>query len=315
MKEYYVTLFNKDYLPQGISLYKSLYKSENNFILYVLCIDEETWDFLQQENLKNTKLLNLKDFEDKTLLKIKKERTLVEYCWTLTPLAVEWVLKECKEAKRVTYLDADLYFFKSPKKIFSELEESNKDVLITKHAYSPENDYSHITGKYVVQFITFSRGKGEIILEDWKTKCIKWCHNKLEDGKYGDQKYLDDWQNDFPDNVHILKTESLAMGPWNMKRFPYSDCIFFHFHGLKIISSKKIFMGTYKIPNYAFEFIYKPYCQILKESINQIENKGHKVYKQTSYKRAIRIIIERNVSDIVNYLKTKLELTSFLNIK
>ena len=39
MKEYFVTLFNKVYLPQGLSLCESLNKVYSEFTLFIFCIE------------------------------------------------------------------------------------------------------------------------------------------------------------------------------------------------------------------------------------------------------------------------------------
>ena len=106
--------------------------------------------------------------------------------------------------KRVTYLDADLWFRKSPAPIFKEFDKSGKDVLITDHAYSPEYDNSEKNGQYCVQFTTFTREGGETVRKWWEERCIEWCFARFENGKFGDQKYLDDWLERFPEQVHVL---------------------------------------------------------------------------------------------------------------
>ncbi len=314
MKEYYVTLFNKLYLPQGLSLFKSLEKVSNNFVLYIVCVDHETFEIIRNLNLSKVKLIPLSDYEDFSLKELKKTRTIAEYCWTLTPLVIEWVFKVNVNIKRLTYLDADIFFLNSPRPIFEEFEKSEKGVLITKHAYSPKNDYSHITGKFVVQFIIFERNKGFQILQSWKNECINWCFDRYEEGKYGDQKYLESWPSKYPDSVHILNKESYAMGPWNIERFPYSDCIFYHFHGLKILSNKELFLGNYKIPIKPYRYIYLNYAKEIKKIINNLEENGFKILKQSSKRKIIFTLIKRKLSLLLNFLKETIALTSFINI-
>ncbi len=98
--------------------------------------------------LPNVRLLDLEKLETPALLQVKQDRTIVEYCWTLTPFAPRFVF------------DADLWFRKNPAPIFCEFDESGKQVLITDHAYAPEYDQSATSGQYCVQFITFNREGG-----------------------------------------------------------------------------------------------------------------------------------------------------------
>ena len=48
--EHFVTIFNKNYLPQGLCLYDSLKKNYTNFTLWVISLDDQTNDVLK--NLK-----------------------------------------------------------------------------------------------------------------------------------------------------------------------------------------------------------------------------------------------------------------------
>ena len=66
---------------------------------------------------------------------VKRSRSKAEYCWTLTPWSIQWALSADIEASRVTYLDADTYFLKSPSEIFHEFDLSGKSFLITEHGF------------------------------------------------------------------------------------------------------------------------------------------------------------------------------------
>ena len=274
MKENFITYFDKNYLPRGLCLYNSLIKQKINFVLWVVCTDKETYRFFKENNFEHIKTIDLKDIENDELLYVKKIRNKTEYFWTITSFCIDYVLNNFVNEDRITYVDADIYFFKDPTSIFDEFEKSKKDVLITKHSYSPELDLSNIAGHFCVQFLIFKKGNGQEVLKDWGKSCVDSCSIKAKDGKVGDQMYLNEWPQKFNSYIHILESESFAMGPWNALRYPFSDAIFFHFHGIKIVNNKTLFLGLYDIPEKTIINLYKPYAKELKENITNLNRQN-----------------------------------------
>jgi hypothetical protein len=258
MVEHFVTLFDGLFLPQGLALYTSMNRHILKFNLWIICIDDESYIILTKLKLTNVTLLKLVDYEDEILINLKSNRTKAEYCWTLTPFVPKFVFSNNKNIQRLTYLDADMWFRKNPDYIFKLFDKSNKSVLITDHSYHFQNDYSATSGQYCVQFIIFKRIEGEIVRKDWENKCIEWCYARFENGKFGDQKYLEHWPFDYPDKIFILDNKESILAPWNVLRFPYGNSILFHFHGLRIESKKSIYLGNYSIPKLVIDNIYKP---------------------------------------------------------
>jgi hypothetical protein len=269
--EHFVTLFNSLFLPQGLALHQSMERHVQEYVLWVLCVDDETYDVLDKLALPNVRLLKLSAIETEELLSVKPGRTIAEYCWTLTPFAPRFVFEADATVERVTYLDADLWFRKHPKPIFEELDASKEQVLITDHGYSPEYDQSAISGQFCVQFMTFTREGGEPVRKWWEERCVEWCYARFEDGKFGDQKYLDDWPERFGSLVHVLQDKERTLAPWNASRFPYANAVFYHFHGLRIISKNQLQIGGYSLPLALTQHVYAPYCDDLKAALNQLE--------------------------------------------
>lgn len=281
--EHYVTLFDSLFLPQGLALHASMERHAGSYTLWVLCMDEAAYDVLTSLHLPNLKLLALSHLETPELLAVKSGRTRGEYCWTLTPFAPRFVFEAASEVERVTYLDADLWFRKNPALIFREFTASGKGVQITDHAYAPEYDSTATSGQFCVQFMTFHRQRGEAVRKWWEARCLEWCFARYEDGKFGDQKYLDDWPERFPDEVHVLGQKELLLAPWNVTRFPYGQAVAYHFHGLRILAGKRVVLAPkYPLPHFVVANIYEPYLRDFRAVVVQLENAGWEVLKQSA---------------------------------
>lgn len=280
--EHYVTLFDGRFLPQGLALHASLQRHASNFTLWILCADEPAYSALKELRLPSTQLLRVEDLETAELLAVKRERTVGEYYWTLTPFAPRFVFEAAPDVQRVTYLDADLWFRRDPSLILREFEASGKQVLITDHGYSPELDRTAESGRYCVQFMTFTREGGETVRKWWEERCIEWCFARAEDGKFGDQKYLDDWPERFAMWVHVLEDKELALAPWNATRFPYGNAVFYHFHGLRIISNRFVSLGLGRcvVPTAVMRNIYRPYLRELRTARRVLFDNGYEVQPQ-----------------------------------
>lgn len=270
--EHFCTLFDSNFLPSGLCLVESLQKYGRPFHLWILCLDEKVEWQLRELSIPNISLISLNELETEALRDVKSSRTVAEYCWTLTPFLPAFVLEKHSKVSRVTYVDADLYFFSDPKVILNELDDSNAHVLITEHAYDPKYEQSTASGRFCVQFVVFRNTRVALtILGWWQDRCLEWCYARHEEGKFGDQKYLERWPELFGEAVHILGEKHLALAPWNAEfyflRFGKAfRPAFFHFHGLRLISDvqARLFSG-YRIGVPAIE-LYKEYIGALRRA-------------------------------------------------
>jgi hypothetical protein len=272
--EHFVTLFDSAFLPQGLALHGSLERHAGKYTLWILCMDAELEQSLSLLHLPHVRLLSLSAVETPELLRVKEGRSRAEYCWTITPFTPRFVFDAEATAERVTYLDADLWFRKSPRPMFVELEKSGKDVLITNHAYAPEYDKSATSGQYCVQFVTFTRSGGEVARKWWEERCLEWCFARFEDGKFGDQMYLDDWPERFAERVHVLEHEQWTLAPWNATRFPYGTAVLYHFHGLRLLAGRRVSLGDYALPPAVVVNVYEPYLACLKDALALLSTIG-----------------------------------------
>jgi hypothetical protein len=279
--EHYVTLFDGLFLPQGLALYRSMQRHAGPFRLWVLCMDDAAFEVLQRLDLPNLRVIPLKDAESAELLRAKPSRTRGEYCWTMTPATPKLVFERDASARRVTYLDADMWFRLHPGAVFDQFERSGKAVLITEHAYPPEFDQSKASGRFCVQFVTFVRDRSEPVRSWWAERCIEWCYSRTEDGKFGDQMYLDDWPTRFGGLVHVLDPAQWVQGPWNTTRSDPAAAACFHFHGLRILRDRDVLLTeTYPIYRHTREVLYGPYLQDLTHAVHLLRGVGMPVKPQ-----------------------------------
>lgn len=279
-QEHFVTLFDSRFLPFGLTLHASLQRMMPESQLWVICMDEQVERQIKALGLKHVRTIALGSMETQELRAVKLTRTMGEYCWTVTPFAAQAVFDRTHDAERVTYLDSDLFFFASPAPFFQEFEASGKDVLITEHAYAPELDRSEKSGRFCVQFLTFRRTQGGLaVMKWWQDRCIEWCFDRLEDGKFGDQKYLDQWPTLFPDQVHILRQVNKTLAPWNsdyfLERGPVEQTpVFFHFQSFRIIDEAlaRLYVG-FSMGQRSMRF-YEAYLLALKEQLALLKRHG-----------------------------------------
>lgn len=247
----FVTLFNANYLSRGLVLYHSLLKNCENFHLYVVAFDDATYNYFQKNPLAHLTAIALSQFEDDKLKAIKHTRSAAEYCWTSTPSTILYCITKFN-LPDCTYIDADMCFYANPKVLIDEM--GNNSVLITEHRYTKRYNQSLTSGKYCVQFVTFKNTEdGLIALNWWREACIDWCYNRFEDGKFGDQKYLDKWPIQFK-GVHELQHLGGGIAPWNVQQYHFTqnnsklkgtellsnkqfEVVFFHFHSLKFFEN------------------------------------------------------------------------------
>lgn len=282
-KRYFCTLFDSNYLLRGLALYRSLEKWCPNFTLYVLCMDDKCHQILSDLKLENIILISLEDFEDKALLSVKPTRTKAEYCWTITPSLPLYVLKLNSEIDLISYVDADCYFFSSPEPMFQEL--GGKDVFIIPHRYSLQyQDLEKTSGKFNVGVLSFKNNLRAIeVLDWWRERCIEWCFHRYEDGKMGDQLYLDVWPEKFP-QVHVLKHIGACVAPWNIHSYIVTNkngvhvddkpLIFYHFHALRIYSDLNYLAAVnYDFQDIIYSEIYDPYVNEIRLARLEVKRK------------------------------------------
>jgi hypothetical protein len=297
----FCTLFDSNYLVKAVAMYRSLERTCPSSHLTAFCFDEEAERLLARLGLEHLSVVPLRDLEarDAALLSVKGDRTPVEYCWTATPALSKFMLDTRPELDEITYLDADLLFFADPELLVEEMGDAS--VMITPHRFSPEYAEHAKTGIYHVQFMTFRRDeRGLTALRWWHDRCIEWCYYRLEDGKLGDQKYLDDWPERF-EGVHVLQHKGGGLAPWNASRYRVrardgeifvdeQPLVFYHYHRVSMRRDDKHDWHPpgYHVPWRTRRIVYPPYLRALDAALAEIRAVAPKFDRGIESPRTIR---------------------------
>jgi hypothetical protein len=241
---YYCTYFDRHYLVRALALHRSLTRHAEPFRMYALCMDDESYEAIDQLGLPDLVPISLQAFEegDEALLAAKQNRSRLDYYFTCTPSITLYILDKFPEIDVLTYLDADLFFYDSPAPIFAEL--GDQSILIVAHRFPPSLRSRERFGIYNVGLLSFRNdASGRECLTWWRERCLEWCHDRAEDGRFADQKYLDDWPTRFK-GVAVLQHRGAGLAPWNVSGSELREeagialvdnqpLIFFHFHNFK----------------------------------------------------------------------------------
>ena len=303
----FVTLFDSFYLDKGLVMYESLSTVSDDFMLYVVTLDDKCYEVLEDMGQDNLIPVALRDFESAELLKVKPQRTRAEYCWTCSSFAIAYVLDNY--ADECTYIDADLFFYEDPEQLLEEMWSNKCDVQIIEQRFDNRvlsRQMMKRSGKYCVEFNTFvNTSNSRKVLRWWQDKVIECCTVSADGKIFGDQKYLDDWMERFQ-SIHVIENMGAGIAPWNIANYELvskkdgkinvrykldnqcASIVFYHFHNMTFIDSNKVNIEVYNralsTSKELVEAIYYPYIRKIADkrsflnkyyNIDYIVNESH----------------------------------------
>jgi hypothetical protein len=217
MNDIYCTYFDHNYLSRAVVTINTLRQFDATPI-YVLALSDLCAEIMQALDLPSVNIIPLATLEQAypELSAIKPTRKMIEYYFTLTPFLPHYLFAQTT-ADRISYIDGDLYFFASPKHVLDSLADAS--VAITPHRFSYPYRNHIVYGRFNVAWITFRRcEEGLACLEAYRADCLAWCYDRLEDGRFGDQKYLDAWPGRYP-ALKVIDHKGFNLAIWNIQNY------------------------------------------------------------------------------------------------
>jgi len=229
----YCTLFDGGYTARGMVLADSLREHCSPCQLYILCMDDDAKTILERLRIPNVVLISLVEFEqeDSQLVEVKKLRSTVEYYFTCKASLIKYVLGENPDCERVTYLDSDLFFFSDPIQLDNEIAASS--VAVIDHHFSPGNQRLNKYGRFNAGWLSIRNDiTGLQCIEWWRSRCLEWCYDYVDNDRYADQKYLEKFPALF--NSIIVHNIGANLAPWNIGNYNFTHPYFFIFKVLNV---------------------------------------------------------------------------------
>lgn len=249
-KHEFCTYFDNGYLSRALVLHDSLVATRIDFRLTALCLDADARAAVERIGAPTLQAVGLDELErhDPVLLEVKPTRSTHEYYFTLGPSFMRYLL-ERDGLPHLTYLDADMCFYASPEPLFDE--SADAAVVVVGHRFPERLRHLEANGHFNVAWVGFANDSdGRACLGWWREQCLEWCFDRVEDDRFADQKYLDQFPSRFA-RVHELQHLGADVAPWNVSdpplrwdgvRFTVADhpLIFFHFQGLRQVGKRLI---------------------------------------------------------------------------
>ncbi|QIF04663.1 hypothetical protein [Roseimicrobium sp. ORNL1] len=218
MTPHFVTYFDSHYAAQGIAMLQSLRTWCPGAAVTVLCLDDtmlhilRTWFPCGVKSLTIAQILEL----ESRLVELQASRTPWEFYATTKPLVIRHVMEaEVVPDDWVAFLDADTYFFSSPREAFAEIP-AHASTVLSPHRFSHENSELEKYGTYNAGFGLWRHDAlGKAVLADWTARCLEWCFNRVEDGRFMNQAYLNAWPQEH-EGVMVLTHPGFNLAPWNL---------------------------------------------------------------------------------------------------
>ncbi|MGN6747000.1 MAG: hypothetical protein ACTHJS_00225 [Xanthobacteraceae bacterium] len=244
MNDIFCTYFDHNYLSRALLMIRSLRRFEPQTPIHILALSELCESILREMALPNVEIIPLAvlEMEYPELAAIKPTRSTIEYYFTLSPFLPHFLFAHTT-ADRITYIDGDLYFLTSPRSILDELRDAS--VAVTPHRFSFEFRNHHVFGRFNVGWVTYRRcAEGLECVNAYKAECTAWCYDRVEDGRFGDQKYLDAWPGRYR-SLKIIEHKGFNLANWNIHNYMIrlkndvvviddDPLIFFHFASTQI---------------------------------------------------------------------------------
>jgi hypothetical protein len=305
---HYCAVFDKNYLFQGVTVFRSLKFSSKEFKFYPLCMDGESYDLLTKMNLPGMVPVKLDDIMTDELVAVQNRTTKGQFCWVCQPIICQYILDKF-DAEIVIYLEADSLFFSDPEAILEEL--GNDSISLVPHNFTPEFDNTAVAGENCVQFNAFKNDeRSRDVLNYWKQNCFAYSRERLE--YYPGQTCLNEWPKLF-EGVKSITNIGAGVAPWNVSSYKVTNkkgqvcvndtpVIFYHYHQYGRYQDGTHELGSYPYSKETIKFIYGKYVNELKVTVDLVHktDPGFNFVRVYPKNTSLKALLSSNIKVVFN---------------
>ncbi len=280
---YLCTVTDKSYLPKVIAQYRSLERTMSDFEISVCCTDDASYMALSALRLPRCTPVSLGQLGQSELYTLQRERKANEFSWTLKSYLMLYLL-QARGLPHVLYCDGDIGFTGNLAPLYEDWGGSSIYLCTQRDVDWVEQKY----GKYQAGVLgVMNNDTGIRMLQWWRDKCREWCFAYEDNGRLGDQKYLDEVPNLFGD-VKISWNRGIDAAPWNIVynnnytiaadngriTIDGQPLVAYHYACIEIYDEQHFdlwHLGNITLQPLVRNFIYVPYLKMLREAIASVK--------------------------------------------
>jgi hypothetical protein len=282
------------FLAHGLALYRSLERFGGDFTLWNICFDDAAFDSLSKLDMPRMRVMRISELEaaDPEFRAVKSERRLREYAMTSKACALSYLLAK-HSLPSICWIDADIYLFSSLEPVYRSFEDCS--AMVSPHRFVGNDPTQEaLTGTYNAGFVFFRNDEdGRAALSWWRARGIEWCDSYFDNGRFGEQMYLNHLPRLFK-RVRVLEHPGTNVAYWNIGRHRIwtaggtvfvrdtrtgaeGELVFYHYSGLDLFRVGSEVRFIYKrrhIDPRLYRLVYKPYLREIAARSRIVIKKG-----------------------------------------
>ena len=323
----FCSMFDARFAARWLAMHRSLAGHVPNLRMCAACLDDDSAAIVRRLGVAGVSVLTLGEVEagDPGLAAVKRTRGAREYISAARPSILLRLLED-ERPDALVYVDADLMFFGDPEPFLRELDSAS--IVLVPQWHSDANRHLDETfGAYNAGTIAFRGDETALaVVRRWREQCLEWTGFTPEPGRFGNQRYLNEWPAEHP-GVRVASHIGLGVAPWNVERRELrgtpgkvlvdgEPLVFYHHSGVSLAGGPRPVLRLmslsralrfqrgpvpftwghhwHRVPRRERELIWEPYMRALADAFAAI-GPGERAGLEPPWRQFREVVLRRRV--------------------